>query len=85
MSGRQVGLMLLLILSLALGVLMGEMFHRVFMANIPPAMLSSFNKATAQFTHILYGLIAGVVMFLWAILAASLAPLFGSKSDAKKS
>ena len=77
---RQFGLILLFIGSLVIGVLMGEMFHRVFMANIPPAMMSQFNQATAQITHIMYGVIAGVVIFVWAILAASLAPLFGSRS-----
>ena len=80
---RQWGLILLLIGSLALGVAMGMMFHHVFMANIPPAMLSTFNKATAQITHILYGLLAGVAIFLWAILAASLAPLFSSRAKPK--
>jgi hypothetical protein len=80
---RQWGLILLLVGSLALGVGMGEMFHRVFVANIPPAMLSQFNKATAQVTHILYGVLAGVVMFLWAILAASLAPLFSHRAKPK--
>ena len=84
MTRRQWGLLLLLLGSLGIGVVMGEMFHRVFLANIPPAMMSQFNQATARITHIMYGLIAGVVMFVWAVLAAGLAPLFGSKSAPKK-
>ena len=82
---RQLGLLLLLLGSLGIGVVMGEVFHRLFLSTVPPAMLSGFNKGTAHFFHIVYGAGAGVVMFLWAMLAAGLAPMFSSRPDPKAS
>jgi hypothetical protein len=85
MTSRKWGLILLLLGSLGIGVLMGEVFHRLFLSTVPPAMLSGFNKGTAHFFHIAYGIGAGVVIFVWAVLAAGLAPLFGTKQPTPKS
>ena len=79
MISRQWGLLLLLLGSVGIGVVIGEVFHRLFLSTVPPAMLSGFNKGTAHVFHIVYGAGAGVVMFLWAILAAAMAPLFGTR------
>jgi hypothetical protein len=79
MISRQVGLLLLLVGSLGIGVVMGEAFHRLFLSTIPPAMLSGFSRGSAHVIHIVYGACAGVVMFLWAILVAAMAPMFGSR------
>ena len=82
MVSRRVGLLLLLIGSLGIGIVMGEVFHRLFLSTIPPAMLSGFSRGSAHVIHIVYGACAGLVMFLWAILAAALAPMFGSRKPA---
>jgi hypothetical protein len=42
-------------------------------------MLSGFSRGSAHVIHIVYGACAGVVMFLWAILVAAMAPMFGSR------
>ena len=84
MISRQMGLLLLLFGSLGIGILMGEVFHRLFLSTIPPAMLSGFSRGSAHVIHIVYGAGAGVVMFLWAILAAAMSPLFGSKAAKPK-
>ena len=79
MISRQFGLLLLLLGSIGIGIVMGEVFHRLFLSTIPPAALSGFSRGSAHVIHIVYGACAGVVMFLWAILAAAMAPLFGTK------
>jgi hypothetical protein len=79
MISRQVGLLLLLIGSLGIGVAMGEVFHRLFLSTIPPAALSGFSRGSAHVIHIVYGACAGLVIFLWAILASALAPMFGNR------
>lgn len=81
---RQLGLLLLLLGSLGIGVVMGEVFHRLFLSTIPPAALSGFSRGSAHVIHIIYGAGAGVVMFLWALLAAGLAPIFSAAKGAKK-
>jgi hypothetical protein len=85
MISRQVGLLLLLIGSLGIGVAMGEVFHRLFLSTIPPAALSGFSRGSAHVIHIVYGTGAGLVIFLWAILASALAPMFGTKPTTPKS
>ena len=85
MISRQVGLLLLLIGSLGIGIAMGEVFHRLFLSTIPPAALSGFSRGSAHVIHIVYGACAGVVLFLWAILAAALAPMFGTRKAAAPS
>lgn len=84
MVGRKWGLLLLLIGSLGIGVVIGEVFHRLFLSSIPPSMLSGLGKGSAHVMHVVYGVGAGLLMFLWAVLAAGLAPLFGSRTSTKK-
>jgi hypothetical protein len=84
MTSRKWGLVLLLIGSLAIGILVGEMFHRLFLSTVPPAVLSGFNRGATHAAHIFYGAVAGLVIFVWAVLAAGLAPLFGSRPAPKQ-
>jgi hypothetical protein len=77
MSLRMVGVVLLLIGSLAIGVVFGELaFQRLFLAIVPQAALSEFNRSSAHAAFWFYGAGAGVVIFVWALLAALLARLF---------
>lgn len=63
------GLVVLLVASVALGLLMGNVFFGLFNDTVPPAVLTSFNKGTAHAAFLTYGVGAGLVMFLWALLA----------------
>lgn len=76
MSLRSVGLVLLLVGSLALGVGFGELSFRLFVSAIPPVALSTFNQSSAHVTYWSYGVGGGLAIFLWALLAVGLAPLF---------
>ncbi|MGH7740764.1 MAG: hypothetical protein ACRENS_01945 [Candidatus Eiseniibacteriota bacterium] len=84
MTGRGVGLVLLLVGSLLIGIGMGEVFHRLFLSSIPPSMLSGLSRGSAHIMHVVYGAAAGLVMFIWAVLAAAMAPLFGARPAPKK-
>ena len=79
MGNKTVGVIILLVASVAAGALCGNIFFRLFTQTVPPAVLTSFNKGTAHGMFILYGLGMGVGIFLWALLAMALSPLFKRK------
>jgi len=76
MSKRIVGLILLLGVSLALGIAMGEVNFGLLQKTMPPMAVSSFNQGTAHVMFVIYGAGGGVVIFIWTLLAMMLAPLF---------
>lgn len=69
MRNKIVGLLLLLLGSEALGVLFGNLFFRLFNQTVPPAVLTSFNKGTAHAAFLLYGLLIGLFIFIWGVVA----------------
>jgi len=76
MQSVRVGLILTLVGSLALGVVFGLIFHRLFLSNVPQQWLSSAQSAIAPLTFVGTGLLLGFVICLWALLVAWLAPRF---------
>jgi hypothetical protein len=68
MSPRLVTLIVLLVLSLGLGVGLGELFFRLYIKIVPPVVLGDFNRGASRVAHFTYGLGAGVLMFLWALV-----------------
>ena len=80
MSRMRVGLLLALIGSLVLGVVFGWIFHRLYLTLVPKQWLSSFQESTSPFTFIGTGLLLGIVICLWALLVAWLAPRFRGRA-----
>jgi|GEM_PF-2243328 len=72
MSGKAVTFLLLFVMSIGLGVLMGEWFYHLFLKAVPPVALSQFNTQAARIAHWLYGAGVGLVMFVWALIAIAL-------------
>lgn len=72
------GLITLLIASIVLGLFTGNVFFGLYTQTVPPAVLTSFNKTTAHGAFLTYGFGAGIVMFLWGLVA-----VVGSKLVAK--
>ncbi|MFI5371850.1 MAG: hypothetical protein ACHQ52_09850 [Candidatus Eisenbacteria bacterium] len=68
MKPMTVTMIVLLVLSLAAGLAIGEVFFRLFVGIVPPAVLSQFNAQAAHVAHLAYGAGAGVVLFVWALL-----------------
>lgn len=84
MSPRSVTLIVLLILSEAVGLAIGEVFFRLFVSAIPPVGQSTFTANASHVAHITYGAAVGVVLFLWALLgmgAGGIMSKFGKKDS----
>ncbi len=83
MSPVGVGIILLFLGSQLLGFGLGEWFFRLFMKAMPAGATSSFNQGAAHLAFLLYGAVAGLAIFVWSLLVASLARLFGAARRAK--
>lgn len=79
MSRRTVGLILLAVASLGLGILAGLRYFYLFEITVPPAVLTDFNKGTARWAFIVYGMVTAVAIFLWSLVVVLVAPLFKRK------
>lgn len=71
---KLVGVIILLVGSVAIGALSGNIFFKLFTNTVPPAVLTSFNKGTAHAAFITYGLGLGLCIFAWGLIA-----VFGSR------
>ena len=76
MSRRMVGVLLLLTGAEALGVWSGHWFFGIFQRVVPAAVLTDFNRSTAHGYFLWRGLLLGIGLFLWTLLAVLTAPLF---------
>jgi hypothetical protein len=76
MGKKLVGLGILLAASVGVGAVVGTAFFGLFVKTVPPAVLTSFNKGTAHAAFIVYGLGAGVFIFVWSALAVALSGFF---------
>lgn len=76
MSRRSWGLILLVACSEALGILVGRWFFRLFDQVVPPAVVTSFNRASAYTVFLAYGALLGFGIALWALLAVALSRWF---------
>ena len=72
MQRRNVGLIVLLAGSLVLGALLGLVNYRLFLSNVPENYLSAMGRAMAPAQFIGVGLLIGLVMFVWSLLAVVL-------------
>jgi len=81
MKRRYTGVLLLLVGSELFGMLLGHWFFGLFLKTVPPVALSTFNASAAHVAFILYGLLAGLAVFVWAGLATVLARFFKSEAD----
>lgn len=80
MRKKLVGLLVLLVGSEVIGIIFGNVFFRLFNHTVPPAVLTSFNKGTAHAAFLVYGLGAGLIVFLWGVAAIAGSKVFRGKS-----
>ena len=80
MSRSRFGIILALVGSLALGTAFGYVFFKLFESNVPQQWLSSFQASTSPVTFIGTGTLLGLVIFLWSLVVAWLAPVLRSKN-----
>ena len=81
----RIGLLLLLVASLAMGLLLGQWFFKIYTQTVPAAVVTSFNVATAHGWFLWNGVLAGLVLFIWGLLVMWLAPLFRGRPAADPS
>lgn len=81
MSRSRFGVVLALLGSVALGVVNGIIFHRLFLSQVPQQWLSSFQSQTSPFTFIGTGGLLGLVIFVWSMVVAWLAPGFRGRKQ----
>jgi hypothetical protein len=79
MKGRTVGLILLLVGSVVLGLIAGQMNWTLFRKAIPPTMVSELNQITARGAAYTYGALTALLLFAWGLLVALVAPVFRRK------
>jgi hypothetical protein len=72
------GLIILLAGSLIVGVVAGLWYFGLFEKTVPPAVLTSFNKGTAKAAFITYGVLTGVLLFIWSLAVVWLGRFFKS-------
>ena len=85
MSGKAFSFLFLFVVSMGLGVAVGEWFFHLFLKAVPPVALSQFNTQASRIAHWLYGAGVGLAMFVWALIGIAVNRLtsMGSKSEAK--
>jgi hypothetical protein len=76
MSRTTIGALLLLGGSLLFGFLSGRSFFQLFLQNLPPLALSSFSTTAAHAAFLTYGIILGLLLFAWSVLAVVLSRFF---------
>ena len=81
MSARVVKIVVLLVLSEAVGLTLGEWFYRLYLSAIPPVGQSQFNTQAAHVAHFMYGSGVGVILFVWALLGMAIAGKRGAAKD----
>lgn len=77
--GRWIGWVVLFAGSEALGIAFGEWFYRLFIQAVPPSALSAVHQGTDHAAFLLYGVGAGVAIFLWTMLIASIAGMVAAR------
>ena len=85
MSSRLITMIVLLVVSEAVGVALGEWYFRLFLKAVPPVALSQFNASSAHIVYLSYGGGVGIILFLWAYLGMAIGRLqqLAGKKEAK--
>ena len=76
MSRSLVGSLLLLGGSLLIGVVTGHLFYLLFMSMMPPVALSSFSQSAAHAAFAIYGVVLGIVIAGYSLVAVFVSRFF---------
>jgi hypothetical protein len=83
MSAKVVLFGLLLVVSIGVGIALGEWFYRLYLSAIPPVGQSQFNAQASHVAYILYGVCVGLVMFVWSLIGMGVGGLMRKKPEAQ--
>ena len=76
MNKRFVGIGLLAVGSLVMGIMAGNYAFRLFDKTVPPAVITDLVRGGAHAAYVSFGVVLGVVVFLWSMAVAFLARFF---------
>jgi hypothetical protein len=76
MSKRMIGLVLSLIVSVVIGILAGQNFFRIFDKTVPAGSMTELVRTGTHTAYLISGIVLGVVIFGWTIVAAWMAKFF---------
>ena len=79
MKSGTIGVILLAVGSVVLGIIAGQLNYSLFKSAIPPVAMSQLNQVTAKGAALTYGLISGVALFVWSLVAVFVSPVFRRK------
>lgn len=77
--GRMIGWIVMLAGSVGIGIGLGEWYFRLYLKAVPPSAMSSVNQSASHAVFLLYGLGAGVAIFVWTLLIASIAAMIAAR------
>jgi hypothetical protein len=80
-TSRWIGIGLLFVGSEIIGYFAGSAFYRLFLKSVPPMSQSALSAGAAHGMFILYGLILGLVMTVWTLVAVGLSGFFKPKAS----
>lgn len=81
MSRERIGLILIALISIALGIVIGQVFRALFMNTVPQAVLTPVLRATVLSACLAYGVGIGVVLFVWVLGGAAILKIFAKRKD----
>ena len=76
-----IGIGLLFVGSEILGYFAGSAFYRLFLKSVPPMSQSQLGVGAAHGMFVVYGLILGLLITLWALMAIGLSGFFKQKGS----
>jgi len=80
-SRQRIGLILVAIISVALGIVIGQLFRILFMNTVPQAMITPVLRATIVSACLAYGVGIGIAIFLWVLGGAAVLKVFAAKKS----
>ena len=84
MSPKTVIMIVLFVVSLAVGAALGEWFFRLYLKAIPPVALSDFNAQSARIAYLVYGVAVGLLLFAWSLIGMAVGRMFQMMSKPAK-
>lgn len=81
MSRQRVGVLVIAIISLVLGIVIGQLFRALFMNTVPQAMVTPVLRATIHSACLLYGVGIGAAVFVWVLGGAAILRMFRGSGE----
>ena len=78
-SRQRIGLILVALISVALGVLIGLIYRHLFLSTVPQAMIATMVQGTIDTMCVLYGLGIGIALFLWVLGGTLILKIFSKR------